>query len=319
MTSTSTTMEGESADRRARRARRASPRRWIIVAGVVILVGAALGLELRGHRVPRAAAGALTRPVSVVPGPRGIVSATAPGAAGQSWVLTATPSASNLQLENVSTGSISDIVATPLHSHTVAQAVGGPMGLGEGVGHAGTVEFLRAGSSKPLGVVAVSGPVTSLVAGADGVTFYALEDVGANRAVAVIDSSALKVTASLPMPSDAVAIAVDPGQSQIFALGSGGLTSIISITTGKVISQFPTGASGRALAISPDGSTLYVLDGSPVLENVAVVDVATQSIVRYLPAPRYTAAIAASIDNSTLADFVGTPSMGNVQLFRTGR
>jgi dTDP-glucose pyrophosphorylase len=298
---------------------RGSWRVWSVVGFTALVVASALVLELHGRHMTPSSTTLTSAPLSAVAGPKAELDATAPSAQGDSWVLTSTATGSNLQSINVNTGKVTEIIPTPLHSRAVAQSEGGALGLGEGTDTSGAVEFLRAPAATPTGVVAVSGPVISLAAGVDGVTFYALEQVHANRAVAVINSLTHKVSATLPMPSDAVSIAVDPGQSQIYALGSGGLTSIVSIATGKVTSQFPTGAAGRFLAISPDGSTLYVLDGSPILDNVAVVDVATEAIVRYLPAPQYTTAIAPSIDDSTLADFVGTPSMGNVQLFRTGR
>ena len=80
------------------------------------------------------------------------------------------------------------------------------------------------------------------------------------------------------------------------------------------MTSFPTGDSGRSLALSPDGSTLYVLKNGLTSANVAVVDLATESVRKVLPAPSNCLQVLVSANGNQLYQVVGSASYGNIQV-----
>lgn len=292
-------------------------RTLIIVVGVGVVVAAGVGVRLMHSPAPKTKP-QHDLPVRVVAAPRAVISATAPDQYGESWVLTNSGRAANVQLINVKTGQTTRILPTSLSARAVVDSPGGPLAVGLATSRAGAVVFYGPSGRGTLGTVALPGPVIALAAGTNDVTYYALVTVGSALSVSVIDSTTMRVTGSVPMPKATVAIAVNPSQPQLFALTSDGTTSIVSTVTKQLTERFVTGPLGRALAISPDGARLYVLDGSAKVSNVAVVKLATQSIITRIPAPANCVAIAPTLDDSLLVDFVGTGTYGNIQSFRTG-
>jgi DNA-binding beta-propeller fold protein YncE len=117
------------------------------------------------------------------------------------------------------------------------------------------------------------------------------------------------------VPLDAVSIVPNPAQTALYVLQANGLVDVISLAGGKISSSFQVGDPGISLALSPDGSTLYVLKGSPAVSNIAVVGVATQSIRRVLPAPGDCHQVLVSASGKQLLEVVGTVSYGNIQIF----
>ena len=101
----------------------------------------------------------------------------------------------------------------------------------------------------------------------------------------------------------------------LFALQSGGDVSEIAIAGGRVMTRFPVGDSGRSLALSPDGGTLYVLKNVLAATNVAVVDLATESVREVLPAPSNCLQVLVSANGNELYQVVGSASYGNIQVF----
>ena len=112
-----------------------------------------------------------------------------------------------------------------------------------------------------------------------------------------------------------VGSAPDPAQGSLYVLEKTGLVDQVAITSGKITSRFRAGQDGRAIAISPAGSTLYVLKGTPRVSNIAVVDAATESVRRVLPAPSYCRGLLVSPSGDQLYEVVGTSGYGNIQVF----
>jgi len=82
-----------------------------------------------------------------------------------------------------------------------------------------------------------------------------------------------------------------------------------------VTGSYKIGVTPIQLAISPSGTTLYVLRSTATADNVAVVDVATEAQVRALPAPAHSVGVEASLDGHSLYLIVGTGTYGNIQVF----
>ncbi len=291
------------------------------MVGIVILaiVVAIIVVTHHSRSVPKKSASTSVKPVSIVAGPAGIVSGTAPDSSNRSWVLVNLGNRANLQNIDVANGKVAGVDAITNQAHVVAVAPGGQLGLGLGVGASGAVEFFSPQGFNLQGVVPLSGPVTDLVAGSDGTTYYALQDVKGAFSATVIDSKTLKVTGTVPLPSQTLSIAVSPDLSTIYSIQSNGDITLADIQTGKVTQKIPFTAGARQLVLSQDGATLYVLKGSVEDDNVSEIDIATEAAVRVLPAPKDTVWIAPSSDGTELYDFVGTSTTGNIQSFATHR
>lgn len=282
----------------------------VIVVVVVIMAG--------GGSAPKSTAPS-AKPLSVVAGPAGLISGTTPNAAGRSWALVNLGGKANLQLISMSNGAVDGAVPLSNEARSAATATGGIVGVGLAGNSTGAVEFFSSQGFHGIGSVALPGPVIDLVAGSDGKSFYALVDAKGADSVNIVNDETLRITGTIPLPSTTLSIAVSPDLTSIYSLQANSRISIADSQTGQIIESLPSAAGGRQLALSVDGSTLYVLKGSVSDDNVSVINVATQSTVAVLPAPAHCQWIAPSLDGTQLVDFVGTITYGNLQIFATHR
>jgi DNA-binding beta-propeller fold protein YncE len=133
--------------------------------------------------------------------------------------------------------------------------------------------------------------------------------------VTIVNSRNGKRVGSVPVPATTVSMAPDIQQTTLYVLQRNGLVDAISISSGQITARFRIGGVGRSIALSPDGSTLYVLKGTSQVPNVAVVDVRTESVRRVLPAPSNCRELLVSASGSQLYEVVGTSGYGNIQVF----
>jgi DNA-binding beta-propeller fold protein YncE len=197
----------------------------------------------------------------------------------------------------------------------VAQSAVGIIGLALGTDRAGALELLNGRTSKVIGTVRLPAPATEVVLGSDGSTFYVLSGWASTASVTIVNSHNGKILGTIPVPADAVSFVPDVQQAQLYVLGLGGEVTEISIADHQKTASFSIGNEpGRSLAMSPDGSTLYVLKGTDQIANVAVVNVATESVHRVLPAPSHCLEVLTSASGSQLYEIVGTADFGNIQI-----
>ena len=274
-----------------------------------------LALVLRWSSSGDTASRIADKPISITPGPAGLVSGTAPTQSGTVWLLASTLKGANLQRVRIRSGRVLGIVPLPKEASVLAESAGGYLGVGVSPASAGAVEFLSSTGGAAIGTVPVSGRVLDLVAGVDGTTFYAATQSRGSRVLDVISIPAQKVMSHVPLPAHTVSVAVTADQTTLFALESNGSISVIDIGTSRVTDRFPAGPDARHIAITPDGSRLLVLKGALNSNNVSVLDITKQSTISVLPAPANTRWIVATSDSAQVVNFVGTTTMGNVQAF----
>ena len=256
------------------------------------------------------------KPTEIIPTPAGTIGGTAPEPNGSMWVLAGNTSSRGIFQVQLSSKKIGGSVSVSNDANAIAESSTGVLALGVSTAATGAVDFLNGSNGAALSSVPLSGPIVSLAAGNDGVTFYALNGTSKAMGIAVINSQSKKIEETLPAPSDAVAVVPAPNEQSVYVLEPNGVVSQISTAGGKIETQFPIGDSGSALAISPNGNTLYVLKGIGGLSNVAVVDLATESVKEVMPAPADAVGISLSPDGQVLYDVVGNPSYGNIQGFK---
>ena len=258
------------------------------------------------------------KPSGFIPAPAGLFSGATPAPNGLMWVLAGTGNVRTLQQIDLAHRSDLGVVPAPSSAAAIAQSSTGLLGVGLGTATTGALEIRNGTTGALVATVPVGEPVRSVAAGTNGVTFYVLDGDAASASVSVINTSADQVQGTVPVPLHSVAAIPDPGQDMLWVLQPDGLVDEVTLASGKLAAQFSIGRSGRALALSPDGNTLYALKGTGSVRNVAVVDVATESVSRALPAPADALGLVLSPDGSTLYDLVGTPTVGNIQAFSLG-
>ncbi len=254
-------------------------------------------------------------PVQTFAGPAGLSGATQPQPDGYMWLLARLQGSANLQLLNLTTGKITEVVPASASAVALAQSPSGLVGVGLASGSTGALELRNGSSGVVVDTVPIGAPVKGVFAGTDGTTFYVLNATAASASVTLVNSQTAKSSVSVPVPLDTVAIAVDPSGQDLYAVGSSGTLDQITIGSGAVAGSFSVGRSPVALGISPSGSTLYVLKSTSSGADVGVVDVATEAQVRALPAPAQSVGVQASLDGHALYLVVGTTTYGNVQVF----
>jgi DNA-binding beta-propeller fold protein YncE len=262
-----------------------------------------------------AAAGAPLKPVRILQAPRNLLSAAQPQQNSTMWVLAGDTRSRGLFQLDPSTGHVLGSLSVSNTAQSVAQTSTGLLALALGSHRAGALELLDSRTAEEQRTIPLPAPAREVVVGSDGSTLYVLTAWPSAASVSVVGSAHGHVKGTVPVPRGAVSIAPDIQQTSLYVLQGNGLISQVSISDGKVMSSFRAGDSGQSLAMSPDGTTLYVLKDVSTAPDVAVVDLATQSVRRALPAPAGCVQVVVSPSGSELLDVVGTSRYGNVQVF----
>ena len=286
--------------------------RFSLVAALTVVV-VAVTMSLTGGKGSHNPA--LDKPVLVTPGPAGLVSGTAPSPNGAMWLLAKTAQGANLQRVRAKSGKVLGIIPLPKEASVVAESTGGYLGVGLAGLKSGASVLLGSTGGATLGSIPVSGPVIDLVAGVDGLTYYALTQSGGASVVDIALLATRKVMSHVPVPRATTSIAVSADQTTLYALELNGSLSAIDLGTSRVTQNFKVGLDTRHLALTLDGTKFLVLKGPLNADNVSVIDVATQRTVYVSPAPANTKWIIATTDGSEIVNFVGTSTFGNVQTF----
>jgi DNA-binding beta-propeller fold protein YncE len=294
------------------------PQRYLVVAMLLGMsaLAAACGGGSNGRSSTTTTTPGALKPTKTYPGPAGLTAGTQPQPNGYAWLLARPPSGgANLQELNLTSGSIGQIVPETAGANSITQSPAGVVGVGVGTATTGALELRNGTSGALVASVPIGAPVRGVVAGADGSTFYVLNGTTSSVSVTLVNAQTDKVSISIPVPLNTVAIAVDSLGQHLYALGSSGTLDVIAVGSGTVSSSFAVGSNPVELALSTSGTTIYVLRNPGSLSEVSVINAATQSQTKVLPAPADCVGIEVSSDGQSLYDFVGTAKHGNIQVF----
>jgi DNA-binding beta-propeller fold protein YncE len=227
---------------------------------------------------------------------------------------------SSMTLSEYSTVKGERLQELPVPSDTTSVADTGEGVVVYGVGaHAkgvGYVVGLSAIGASELWRLPMPGPVLGLYSQAPSQYVIALVGNYKHEAIVGVDAVAGKVVSSLPIPNSAVQVTIGSDPSSYFALLSDGSIVVLASQSGGVQSSvFKAASSARAIALSPDGRILYVLQCGASFCNVKMVDTATEGDIVALPAPLGTVALSVSLDGSYLYDAVGQAPVSNIQKY----
>ena len=259
--------------------------------------------------------------VSIVPqrilrAPGSLAAVTQPQENGVMWMLAGKSSMGLFEMDS-SNGSLKGSVSVSGAARAVAESSSGVIGLGLGTARSGALQLLSGSTGKISRTVPLPAPARQVAVGSDGSTFYVLTGTATTASVTIIGPRG-HVTGTVPMPSDAVSVVPDPQQTTLYALERNGLVDQINITGHKVVSKFMATSkneTGESMAISPDGSTLYVLKTDGAASNIAEVNLSTESVRKVLPAPSHCVQVLVSAGGGQLYEVVGTATYGNIQVY----
>lgn len=286
------------------------------VAATALALSACGGGTGKTSHGPATALAAGMKPQRIVSAPMGLLAAAVPQPNGTMWMLAGDRRSRGLYELDPSNGQVLGSISVSSAAQSVAQSAAGLLGLAVATPRNGALQLLDSHTGRVEQTVMLGAPARQVTVGSDGTTFYVLIRGRSAAGVSIVDSATGRVQGTVNVPRDAVSAVPDVQQSTLYVLQPDGKVSEVGVAGGGVRSTFPIGDSGRSLAISPDGGTLYALKDAKGGENVSVVNIATESVRRVLPAPLHCRELLASASGGQLYEVVGTADYGNLQVFR---
>jgi DNA-binding beta-propeller fold protein YncE len=291
-------------------------------AVIGVLTAASLAACSSGGSTTGSTSGQPTQPATVKPRqifaePKNLLSAGQPQPNGTLWALAGDAASKGLFDINLSDGAGIGSVSVSSAARSVTESLSGVIGLALGGSKAGALELLDGSTGKVTGTIPLGAPARDVIVGSNGATFYVLDGTAKSASVTIVNSQTGGVQGTIPMPLNTVSIAPDSLGISVYALQPDGQVSQVAVAGGQIMTSFATGQGARSIALSPDGSTLYVLRNAGHDANVAKVSIATESVQRVLPAPANSLQVLVSADGHELYQLVSTSSYGNIQVFKS--
>jgi DNA-binding beta-propeller fold protein YncE len=288
-----------------------APAVLIAVLAVAAVASAAGLVACSGRSGPRPAAARIL-PEQVIPAPRSLLAATGPQPDGTLWAVAGGASVGLYKL--AATGHETSSVSVSQAARSVAETATGVVAIALGSATSGALEIMQGTQKKARKTVSLPAPALQVVSASAGSDFYALTAWPSSASVTSVTSRG-KIIGTVPAPKGTVSIAVDPARQLLYALQRNGVVDEIGLTDGGIQSTFTVDGPGESIAVSPDGTRLYVLKGTSSVSNIAVIDVATEDTLRVLPAPSHCVQLQVSPTGQRLYEVVGSPAYGNIQVF----
>jgi YVTN family beta-propeller protein len=137
----------------------------------------------------------------------------------------------------------------------------------------------------------------------DGTKVYV---AGGNLGVAVIDTATDTLVGS-PIPVLAIGLAVSPDSSKLYVASQLDDTavSVIDTATNAVTATIPVASNPGALAVTPDGGKVYIVNSDD--NTVSVIDTAINTVVAVVPVGNSPASFGVFIQSR----YAGTPGDAN--------
>jgi hypothetical protein len=261
-----------------------------------------------------------TKPVQIFPTSPALIAAGQPQTDGDLWFLAGSPTTKVISEISLVTGKVARTIPVADDASAIAESATGTVAVGFSDA-GGTLQFRDGTTGEVVNTVTVAQPIKQIAAEGSTSNFFVLDGTVSATTVNAMSANGAQVPGALGVPLDTVSIAVTADGANVYALESSGRVVEIPEQTGTTrlaSSSFFVGRGAMAIALSDDGSTLFVLKTVKGGSNVGVFDLSTEQQLRALPAPANSVYVVPSIDGAHLYLFVGTPTVGNIQVIPVG-
>ena len=173
-----------------------------------------------------------------------------------------------------------------------------------------TVSVITTATNTVVGLpIPVSVPAVGVAVAPDSTKVYIATTIRVGRGsggVSVIDTATNAVIATILIGRFHNGVLVTPDGSKVYVTedlrggfgggGRGGTVSVIDTVTNAVITTVPVGFSPFGVAVTPDGSKVYVANSGS--NNVAVIDTVTNAVIAKVPVGLDAAGVAVTPNGS---------------------
>jgi YVTN family beta-propeller protein len=185
----------------------------------------------------------------------------------------------------------------------------------------GGVTVLNATTYSFMGAIAFADDATGSVASSlDGSKLFITGDTDTGGVVWVATTANNAIIATIPVgvttPFVSTDIALSPNGSKVYVTGSNGSGTavwVISTTTNAVVATIPVGQGANAVAVSSDGSKVYVANQTD--NTVSVINAATATVIGNIPVGNAPKSLAITPDGTKV--FVANFGDGTVSVIAT--
>ena len=151
--------------------------------------------------------------------------------------------------------------------------------------HTNTVSVIDTASNNVTATIRVGMFPVGVAVAPDGTLVYVANFAGGTISVVDTSTNTVTNTFSLGNRSFPTMLAITPDGNNLYVVNQGRRTvSVVSTVTGSVVATIPVN-DAAAVAITPDGSRVYVQAVSDSFSSVDVIDTATNTVIASIPVP----------------------------------
>jgi hypothetical protein len=219
------------------------------------------------------------------------------------WVLAGTSTKKSIYHVNVNKQKVLGKESVSAHADAIALSANNyTLALGTTGGAYPAVVWYYGITSRFNNAARSTAPVTSLAVNAAGNTIYALRSSASQKSVYAL-GTANSLGFPYLIPGTPVDIAPATDGHSMLVLQSDGTVGSLSLPAGVYTTSFGTGAPAKALALSPDGTTAYVLRSQAATTptgSIVEVNVAQGTVIKTIATTGDVVDIVLSADGHTL-------------------
>jgi len=171
--------------------------------------------------------------------------------------------------------------------------------------------FGRQTLNKVLGITVLTFLMLVSIAGALPFAYITNSE---SNSVSVIDATTNKVTATIPVGSNPIGVAINPNGTKVYVVNARSSdVSVIDTATNSVVATVRAGNFPQGIVVSPNGKKVYVTNRYS--NNVSVIDTGANTVVSTLNTGKSPAGVAVSPDGKKL--YVTNYEDNTVSIFDT--
>jgi hypothetical protein len=234
--------------------------------------------------------------------PGQVISISQPLPNGTMWVLTSTAGRRTMYQYDLANGTVPGSEDVSPHADAIALSPSGStVALGTTAGAFPAVLWYSGKTGRFSNAAKATGPVISVAVNTYGDGIFSIRGKTNSRSISAL-GTLNNLSYNFLVPGNPVDVAVALQGKTLLVLQSNGMLGTLSLPGGAYVNAYSTGAPARAMALSSDGTTLYVLRTPTATGtgSIAVVDVAAGKVTQTISVPSTCVDIALATTGHTL-------------------